>query len=80
MKRLFTIIFAALSLPLPAMALAKKMPVILAMCFVGIFGTFHGYAHGLEVPAVAKALPYASGFVTAAGIGLEMIILMKDLC
>jgi len=48
-----------------AIAAARKMPVILAMAFVGIFGTFHGYAHGLEMPAVAKALPYACGFVIA---------------
>lgn len=46
-------------------AFAKKMPVLLAMVFVGIFGTFHGYAHGLEMPATAKAFPYASGFLIA---------------
>jgi urease accessory protein len=73
---------------------------------------FHGYAHGLEMPAVAKAIPYAGGFIIAtaaihiagvfigilaktvkkggnllrfsgaviAGMGLEMIMVMKELC
>ena len=95
-----------------AIAAARKMPALLAMVFVGMFGIFHGYAHGLEMPAVAKAFPYASGFVLAtasihiagvfiglgakklkdgttllryagaiiAGMGLELTILMKDLC
>ncbi len=46
-----------------AIALAKRMPTIVAMLFVGIFGVFHGYAHGLEMPAVAEPALYATGFI-----------------
>ena len=44
-------------------ALQRNMPVFLAMLFVAFFAFFHGYAHGVEMPA--KAIPYyfAAGFV-----------------
>ncbi len=44
-------------------ALERKMPIPLAMLFVAFFAIFHGYAHGVEMPA--KAIPYhfAAGFV-----------------
>ncbi len=44
-------------------ALAKKVPTLLAMVFVGLFGAFHGYAHGMEMPTVAEPALYASGFI-----------------
>lgn len=46
-------------------ALGRRMPVIAAMALVGGFATFHGWAHGAEMPADAGALTYALGFVAA---------------
>lgn len=95
-----------------SIAASRRMPIMLAMVFVGVFGMFHGYAHGIEMPHVAKPVPYALGFITGtaslhiagvligvvsnwfkqggtllryagaiiAGMGLELIIVMKDLC
>ncbi len=45
-----------------AIAAGKKIPYLLAMAFVGIFAIFHGYAHGVEMPFLAKPLLYALGF------------------
>ena len=33
------------------------------MIFVGIFGLFHGIAHGIEVPAAAKPILFVLGFI-----------------
>jgi urease accessory protein len=42
----------------------KRLPLSLAMIGVGVFAIFHGYAHGAEMPTVAKPLTYAAGFMT----------------
>ena len=57
------IAFSVLVLGL-AIAADRKMPVALAMTAVGIFGMFHGYAHGAEMPVVAEPARYAAGFLT----------------
>ncbi len=44
-------------------ALERKMPIPLAMLFVAFFAIFHGYAHGVEVPAKANPYLFAAGFV-----------------
>ncbi len=49
-------------------ALGKRMPVVAAMALVGGFATFHGWAHGTEMPADAGALTYALGFVAATAL------------
>lgn len=49
-------------------AMGRKMPVIAAMALVGGFATFHGWAHGAEMPANAGALTYALGFVVATAL------------
>ena len=33
------------------------------MIFVGLFGLFHGIAHGLEIPAAASPLLFILGFI-----------------
>ena len=33
------------------------------MIFVGIFGLFHGIAHGIEVPAAANPILFVLGFI-----------------
>ena len=30
---------------------------------VGIFAIFHGYAHGEEIPSIARPTPYIAGFM-----------------
>lgn len=45
-------------------ALGRRMPVLVAMAAVGFFGTMHGYAHGVETPAIAEPVLYALGFLS----------------
>lgn len=61
-----------------AIALALRPPFGLACATIGLFGVAHGYAHGLEGPALG-GLPYAAGFVIstaglhALGLGLGFL-------
>ncbi len=48
-----------------AAALALRMPTLVAATVVGVFGFFHGYAHGAEMPASGDGLAYAAGFILA---------------
>ena len=41
----------------------KKIPKKIIIFFVGIFGFFHGTAHGIEVPAAANPLLFVLGFI-----------------
>ena len=50
-----------------AVALRARLPVWLAMAVVSVFAVFHGYAHGVELPATADPTTYATGFVIATG-------------
>jgi len=57
---------------LGAMVLAAaRPPLVIAAILVGIFGLFHGYAHGHELPAgdnmMMVGLLYSIGFVIATG-------------
>ena len=49
-------------------AFAVKPPLWLSATIVGIFGVFHGHAHGTELPQSANALAYAIGFVVSTGL------------
>lgn len=44
---------------------ARKLPVVVAMSFVGVFAIFHGHAHGTEMPYFAEPALYALGFSLA---------------
>ena len=44
-------------------SIEKKIPTNIIMIFVGIFGLFHGIAHGIEVPAAANPLLFVLGFI-----------------
>ena len=44
-------------------SIEKKIPSKLIMVIVGIFGLFHGIAHGLEVPAAANPILFVLGFI-----------------
>ena len=46
-----------------AIVLNREMPISFAMAFVGVFALFHGYAHGIEMPELARPGIYAMGFL-----------------
>lgn len=48
-------------------ALEARPPIWLAVLMVGIFGLFHGHAHGTELPPNEDGLSYSIGFVIATG-------------
>jgi urease accessory protein len=50
-----------------AVTFELRPPLIVAGLLVGFFATFHGYAHGTELPAGQSALLYSMGFVIATG-------------
>lgn len=59
-----------------AIAAERRIPVVLAMVFVGTFAIFHGYAHGAEMPAVATPISYALGFISGtAGLHLAGVVI-----
>jgi urease accessory protein len=61
-------IFASM-LVLPAVALLNwKTPFAVAMALVGFFAVFHGFAHGLEMPASASGVEYGLGFAVATAV------------
>lgn len=51
---------------------AVRMPAFAVIGLAGVFGLFHGHAHGLEMPQAAPVLGYGLGFV-AASAGLQLI-------
>lgn len=51
-----------------AVALQWRAPIAVAAAMVGLFGLFHGYAHGAELPPGQNALLYSLGFVIATGL------------
>lgn len=51
-----------------AVLLELRPPLWTAGILVGIFGLFHGYAHGAELPPGQDALLYSLGFVLATGL------------
>ncbi|MBS0473234.1 MAG: HupE/UreJ family protein [Proteobacteria bacterium] len=48
--------------------LESQPPLWVAAALVGVFGLFHGYAHGAELPPGQNALLYSAGFVLATGL------------
>jgi urease accessory protein len=60
-------------------AAAVVLPVWAGAALVALFGLFHGYAHGAEMPAAAQPLLYGLGFLSAtaalhlAGLGLGLL-------
>lgn len=96
---LFGGIIGLLSIPIPfvefgiaasvlllglALAIDKKLPQWLVMAFVAIFAIFHGHAHGVEMPQLAKPALYVLGFIcgTSAihivGVILGIAMQQKD--
>lgn len=46
-------------------ALSLKFSAQLSVAIAALFGFFHGYAHGLEMPGAIEAEAYALGFLAA---------------
>lgn len=58
------------------LAAGRNVPVLISMAFVAIFAIFHGHAHGVEMPEVAKPALYALGFVLGtAGIHILGVLI-----
>ncbi len=49
------------------------------MTVVGFFAIFHGYAHGAEMPVVAKPVTYALGFMTGTAALHVMGLIIGDI-
>ena len=49
-------------------AFGGKAPTWLAIVFVAIFATFHGHAHGTEMPVIANPWLYSLGFVLGTAL------------
>jgi len=47
---------------------AVRAPVSVACVIIAIFGLFHGYAHGVELPSAADPIGYSTGFVLSTGL------------
>ena len=62
-----------------AIAADKKVPMVAAMSAVGVFAIFHGYAHGMEMPVVARATTYALGFMTGTALLHVMGVVIGDI-
>jgi urease accessory protein len=51
------------------LALGGRTPMVLALAAAAIFGLYHGFAHGREMPRVSAPALYALGFlVSTAGL------------
>lgn len=62
-----------------AVALKLKLPLMVALTAVGIFGLCHGYAHGVEMQANAGRLLYGMGFVLASSLLLGLGLVLSHL-
>ncbi len=49
-------------------AFGVKAPLAAAMALVGFFAVFHGFAHGMEMPAGAGGLSYGLGFMLGTAL------------
>lgn len=54
-----------------AVAFRRSLHLAIPMAMAGIFGAFHGHAHGTEMPHIASPALYAAGFVVAT-LGLHL--------
>lgn len=51
-----------------AIAFAWRPFELVSLAIIAAFAFFHGYAHGVELPAAADPAAYAAGFVIATGL------------
>ena len=76
---ILSVIFLGLSV-----AIEKKLPTNIIMIAVVFFGSFHGLAHGIEMPWAANPMLFALGFSsgTAAlhlfGVGIGLVLIKNS--
>lgn len=59
-----------------SVAFAMRLPGIAGLLAIALFASFHGYAHGLEMPQAASPVGYGLGFMSAtAGLHLVGVLL-----
>ena len=61
------IAISVIALGLLILTAARVSPVV-ACAVIAVFALFHGYAHGIELPATADPVGYSVGFVLATGL------------
>lgn len=59
-------------------ALDRRLSTSVAMGAVAFFGFFHGYAHGQEIPDIARPVVYASGFLLGTALIHLLGLLIGD--
>jgi urease accessory protein len=66
-----------------AIALRLTVTTLVSAVLIGLFATFHGFAHGLEMPQSASGPQYAAGFMLATallhGVGIALGLLAGKL-
>ena len=60
-------------------ALDKRLRTPVAIGAVAFFGFFHGYAHGLEIPEIARPVVYAAGFLLGTALIHLLGVLIGDI-
>ena len=60
----------ALSVVVLGLAIASNARIYNSLIYaaVGMFGIFHGYAHGLEIPQLATSWSYVTGLIVGASL------------
>lgn len=51
-----------------AISVKKILPLFIAAAATALFGIFHGYAHGYEMPLMQNKISYTLGFLTTTAI------------
>ena len=59
--------------------LDRKVAVLAAVAAVAFFGFFHGYAHGAEIPEIARPFVYAGGFLLGTALIHLLGLLIGDI-
>ena len=65
-------------------AIEKKLPTNIVMIAVAFFGSFHGLAHGIEMPWAANPILFALGFSTGTaalhlfGVGIGLLLIKNS--
>jgi len=58
-----------------AIAWNRQAPLVVSLAGAGVFGFFHGHAHGAEMPSISQPALYALGFVlTTIGLHLTGVV------
>ena len=76
---IFSVIFLGLSV-----AIEKKLPTKIIMIAVAFFGSFHGLAHGIEMPWAANPILFALGFSSGTvalhlfGVGIGLVLIKNN--